>query len=191
MNQSEGRIILGIDPGTTIMGFGLIHIKKDEMHLITLDVLYLKKIQEHQLRFKRIFEKTLSLIDEYKPDSLAIEAPFFGKNIQSMLKLGRAQGVAIAAALFRNIPIAEYSPKKIKQSITGNGNASKEQISAMLQTLLNIDPKHLGLKQLDATDGLAAAVCHYFQSRTPGTSTKQKNYSNWKTFLADNPERKA
>ena len=143
------------------------------------------------MRLKRIFEKTISLNDEYKPDSLAIEAPFFGKNIQSMLKLGRAQGVAIAAALFRNIPIAEYSPKKIKQSITGNGNASKEQIAAMLQTLLKIDPDHLGLKQLDATDGLAAAVCHYFQSRTPGTSVKQKSYSNWKTFLADNPERKA
>jgi len=189
MNLSEDRIILGIDPGTTIMGYGLIQIKRDEMHLITLGVLYLNKIHDHSLKFKKIFDKTLALIDEYKPDSLAIEAPFYGKNIQSMLKLGRAQGVAIAAALFRNIPITEYSPKKIKQSITGNGNASKEQIAAMLKTLLNIDPGHLGLKQLDATDGLAAAVCHYFQSRMPGTE-KNKNYSNWKTFLADHPERK-
>ena len=190
MNLPEDRIILGIDPGTTIMGYGLIEIKKDEMHLITLGVLYLNKLPDHQLKLKKIFEKTLALIEEYKPESLAIEAPFFGKNIQSMLKLGRAQGVAIAAALFRNIPITEYSPKKIKQSITGNGNASKEQVAAMLKNLLNIDPGHLGLKQLDATDGLAAAVCHYFQSQMPGTE-KNKNYSNWKTFLADNPERKA
>lgn len=154
------------------------------MDLLSLGVLYLSKIQGHPLKLRKIFEKTLSLIDDYKPDNLAIEAPFFGKNIQSMLKLGRAQGVAIAAALYRDIPIFEYSPKKIKQSITGNGNASKEQVAAMLQTLLNIDklPRHL-----DATDGLAAAVCHYFQK---SSLTGEGKYSGWKTFLADNPERK-
>jgi len=181
---NEDRIILGIDPGTTIMGYGLIHIKGSEMNLITLDVLYLKKLASHPLKLKRIFEKTLALIDEYKPDQLAVEAPFYGKNVQSMLKLGRAQGVAIAAALYRNIPIFEYSPKKIKQSITGNGNASKEQVAAMLQSILNI--KSLP-KQLDATDGLAAAVCHYFQ-KNPGSG--EKSYSGWKSFLADNPGRK-
>ena len=182
---SEDRIILGIDPGTTIMGYGLIHVKGQEMQLITLDVLLLSKLKSHPDKLKRIFEKTLSLIEEYKPDELAVEAPFYGKNVQSMLKLGRAQGVAMAAALYRNIPIFEYAPKKIKQSITGNGNASKEQVASMLQTLLNIKEMP---KQLDASDGLAAAVCHYFQK-----SPKQagKSYTGWKAFLSDNPDRKA
>jgi len=181
---NEDRVILGIDPGTTIMGYGLIHVKGNKMELITLDVLYLNKLANHPLKLKRIFEKTLSLIDEYKPDQLAVEAPFFGKNVQSMLKLGRAQGVAMAAALYRGIPIFEYSPKKIKQSITGNGNASKEQVASMLQSLFQI--KTLP-KQLDATDGLAAAVCHYFQ-KNPVSG--QKSYSGWKGFLSDNPDRK-
>ena len=166
------------------MGYGLIHIKGNAMELITLDVLYLNKLPNHPTKLKRIFEKTLALIDEYTPDQLAVEAPFFGKNVQSMLKLGRAQGVAMAAALYRGIPIFEYSPKKIKQSITGNGNASKEQVASMLQSLLQIPSLP---KQLDATDGLAAAVCHYFQ-KNPVLGGK--SYSGWNGFLSDNPDRK-
>lgn len=178
------RIILGIDPGTTIMGYGLIHIKGQEMELITLDVLLLAKLPSHADKLKRIFEKTLAVIDHYMPDELAVEAPFYGKNVQSMLKLGRAQGVAMAAALHRNIPIFEYAPKKIKQAITGNGNASKEQVASMLQGLLRIDKMP---KQLDASDGLAAAVCHYFQRSPIATG---KSYTGWKAFLSDNPDRK-
>ena len=177
------KIILGIDPGTTIMGYGLIHIKGKNMELIQMGVLHLSKLSSHELKLKRIFERTLAMIDEYKPDELAVEAPFFGKNVQSMLKLGRAQGVAMAAGLYRDIPIFEYSPKKIKKSITGNGNASKEQVAAMLKSLLTIKemPKHL-----DATDGLAAAVCHFFQRNV---GLKGKSYTGWKAFVKDNPDR--
>ena len=192
--MTSDKIILGIDPGTTIMGYGLISFKKNAgvkkgqsgLELITLGVLHLSKLDDHALKLKKIFERTLALIDEYKPDELAIEAPFFGKNIQSMLKLGRAQGVAMAAALHRTIPIFEYSPKRIKQSITGNGNASKEQVAAMLQALLNFNelPKHL-----DATDGLAAAVCHSFQKGK--LENGEKSYTGWKAFLTENPNRKA
>ena len=131
------KIILGIDPGTNIMGYGLIHIKGTKMELVVMGVLRLEKVADPALKLKKIFDRVVSLIDEYKPDELAIEAPFFGKNVQSMLKLGRAQGVAIAGALSRDLTINEYSPKKIKQSITGSGNASKEQVAAMLKTLLN------------------------------------------------------
>jgi crossover junction endodeoxyribonuclease RuvC len=177
------KIILGIDPGTTIMGYGLIHIKGKNMELLQMGVLHLAKLSSHELKLKRIFERTLAMIDEYKPDELAVEAPFFGKNVQSMLKLGRAQGVAMAAGLYRDIPIFEYSPKKIKKAITGNGNASKEQVAAMLKSLLTIKemPKHL-----DATDGLAAAVCHFFQR---DVGLKGKSYTGWKAFLKDNPNR--
>jgi crossover junction endodeoxyribonuclease RuvC len=184
-NLQVDRIILGIDPGTNIMGYALIQISGKEMKLITLGVLQLGKIDDHAEKLKRIFDRTLSLINEYKADDMAVEAPFFGKNVQSMLKLGRAQGVAIAAAMYRNIPIAEYSPKKIKQSITGNGNASKEQVAAMLQSLLTF--KDLP-KYLDATDALAAAVCHYFQKGKKENGSK--NYSGWKNFLTENPKRK-
>jgi crossover junction endodeoxyribonuclease RuvC len=178
------KIILGIDPGTNIMGYGLITTDGLRMELIALGVIHLGKLDGHALKLKMIFEKTLSLIDQYHPDELAIEAPFFGKNIQSMLKLGRAQGVAMAAALFRSIPIFEYSPKKIKQSITGNGNASKEQVAAMLQNIL----KHKETPEyLDATDGLAAAVCHYFQGNKTGES--KSKFSGWKSFVASNPDR--
>lgn len=183
--MTTDKIILGIDPGTNILGYGLIHIKGNKMELIVMGVLRLEKVENHPLKLKKIFDRTVALIDEYKPDELSIEAPFFGKNVQSMLKLGRAQGVAIAAALSRNIPIQEYSPKKIKQSITGNGNASKEQVSAMLKSLLNFKETP---EFLDATDGLAAAVCHHFQ-RKPGSAAK--SYSGWKAFLADNPKKKA
>lgn len=182
--MNTDRVILGIDPGTTVMGYGLLHVKNKKMELISMGVLNLGKIDDHPSKLKKIFERTLGLIGEYNPDELAIEAPFFGKNVQSMLKLGRAQGVAIAAALYRNLPIFEYSPKKIKQSITGNGNASKEQVAAMLKSLLKIQVLP---DKLDATDGLAAAVCHYFQNNSG--ETKSKSYSGWKAFLNENPER--
>jgi len=177
------RIILGIDPGTNIMGYGLILVKDNSIELITMDVIKLSKIENQPLKLKKIFETTLEIIDQYKPDELSIEAPFYGKNVQSMLKLGRAQGVAIAAALYRKVPIFEYSPKKIKQSITGNGNASKEQVAAMLMNLMKIKdiPEFL-----DATDGLAAAVCHYFQKNA---TVKGKSYSGWKSFISENPDR--
>jgi crossover junction endodeoxyribonuclease RuvC len=180
------RVILGIDPGTNIMGYGVIHVKGKTMELLAFDIVNLSKLEDHAIKLKEIFETTDKLIEQYKPDDLAIEAPFFGKNIQSMLKLGRAQGVAIAAALNRNIPVTEYSPRKIKQSITGNGNASKEQVAAMLQQLLKIKEMH---KFLDASDGLAAAVCHYFQSYS-GPNIKGKSYSGWESFIKKNPHRK-
>ena len=181
--MSTDKIILGIDPGTNIMGYGLIHIKGEKMDLIQIGILHLSKLKTHELKLKQIFERTLAIIDEYKPDELAIEAPFFGKNVQSMLKLGRAQGVAMSAGLYRNVPIFEYSPKKIKKAITGNGNASKEQVAAMLKSLLDIKkmPKHL-----DATDGLAAAVCHNFQNNI---IEEGKSYTGWKAFIKDNPQR--
>ena len=177
------RIILGIDPGTTIMGFGLIQVEKNKMELIQLNELQLSKYADHYVKLKLIFERTIELIDNYHPDEIAIEAPFFGKNVQSMLKLGRAQGVAMAAGLSRGIPITEYSPKKIKMAITGNGNASKEQVAKMLQSLLRF--KELP-KNLDSTDGLAAAVCHFFNS---GKSSQQRQYTGWKAFVTNNPEK--
>lgn len=183
MKSKTDRIILGIDPGTTIMGYGLIHVKGNKIEMITMGVLHLSKLNSHADKLKRIFERTYTLIDEYKADEMALEAPFFGKNVQSMLKLGRAQGVAMAAGLYRDIPIFEYAPKKIKMSITGQGTASKEQVAAMLKSLLKINemPKHL-----DASDGLAAAVCHYFQN---GKISGGKSYSGWSSFLKDNPDR--
>lgn len=184
MNHTD-KVILGIDPGTNIMGYGVITIIGNKLKLIATGVIDLSKIEDHHLKLKKIFERTVGLIEEYHPDELAIEAPFYGKNVQSMLKLGRAQGVAIAAALSRSMSVNEYSPKKIKQSITGNGNASKEQVAAMLQSLLNFKemPSHL-----DATDGLAAAVCHHFQNGNPVGN--KKNFTGWKAFIAENPTRK-
>jgi crossover junction endodeoxyribonuclease RuvC len=179
----EDQIILGIDPGTTIMGFGLIMVKKREMKLIQMHELQLKKYDNHYLKLHQIFERTLGLIEEYNPDQIAIEAPFFGKNVQSMLKLGRAQGVAMAAGLYREVPITEYSPKKIKMAITGNGNASKEQVAKMLQSLFKI--KELP-KNLDATDGLAAAVCHFFNQGRP---EKTNSYSGWQAYVNQNPKK--
>ena len=165
------------------MGYGLITIENKKFDLLSMGVLHLSKLNSHELKLKKIFERTLALIEEYKPDELAVEAPFYGKNVQSMLKLGRAQGVAMSAALYRDIPIFEYSPKKIKMSITGNGNASKEQVASMLKSLLDIKklPKHL-----DATDGLAAALCHHFQKNT---SSDSKSYSGWKSFITENPKK--
>ncbi|MFL2608227.1 MAG: crossover junction endodeoxyribonuclease RuvC [Flavobacteriaceae bacterium] len=179
----EEKIILGIDPGTTIMGFGLIKVKDKKMSLILMNELNLTKYKDHYLKLKLIFERTISLIESYNPDEIAIEAPFFGKNIQSMLKLGRAQGVAMAAGLTREIPIQEYSPKKIKMSITGNGNASKEQVAKMLQSLLKIEKLP---KNLDSTDGLAAAVCHFYNSQN---SFGEKKYSGWASFVKNNQQK--
>lgn len=181
--MSKEQIILGIDPGTTIMGFGLIKVVGKTMSFMQLNELHLKKYDDHYLKLKLIFERTVELIDTYHPDEIAIEAPFFGKNVQSMLKLGRAQGVAMAAGLSREVPITEYSPKKIKMAITGNGNASKEQVAKMLQSLLAI--KELP-KNLDATDGLAAAVCHFYNQ---GRVSVGKSYSGWSAFVKQNEDR--
>jgi crossover junction endodeoxyribonuclease RuvC len=180
------RIILGIDPGTIVMGYGLLHIKNNVLKPVGIGIIKLDKYDDHAIRLKKIFERTVSIIEEFKPDELAIEAPFFGKNVQSMLKLGRAQGVAIAAALSKNIPITEYSPKKIKMSITGNGNASKEQVAAMLSQILGLKNEH---EYLDATDALGAALCHYYQNKK--NVAGGKSYTGWKAFLTDNPKRKA
>lgn len=179
------HIILGIDPGTTIMGYGILKVTGQKTELLAMGVLDLKKYKDHYLKLQKIFARTLSLIDEFHPDFLAIEAPFFGKNVQSMLKLGRAQGVAMSAALYRDVPITEYAPLKIKMAITGNGNASKEQVADMLKRFLKI-PDASMLPQLDATDGLAAAYCHFLQMGRPSV---EKNYSGWKDFIAKNPDK--
>lgn len=175
------KIILGLDPGTNVMGYGLILIRKTKIDLLQYGVIHLSKYEGHELRLKKIFERVISLIDEFHPDEVALEAPFFGKNVQSMLKLGRAQGVAMAAALSREIPIVEYAPKKVKQSVTGNGNASKEQVAKMLMTLFTI--KELP-KLLDATDALAVAICHHFQKCVSKSKTK-----SWEAFVKENPEK--
>ncbi|MDP2385219.1 MAG: crossover junction endodeoxyribonuclease RuvC [Bacteroidota bacterium] len=179
------KIILGIDPGTVVLGYGLIRVKKQKVEYIHCDVIKMGSDEEHTVRLKTIFESITKVIEEYCPDELAIEAPFFGKNVQSMLKLGRAQGVCMAAALNKGIPVAEYSPRKIKQSITGNGNASKEQLAAMIQRLLDL--KKLP-KYFDSTDALGVAVCHHFQNNTH--SQVGKKHNGWKAFLVENPERK-
>lgn len=177
------RIILGIDPGTTIMGFGIIKVVGKQMQFLQLNELKLSKYDDHYVRLKYIFERTIHLIETFHPDEIAIEAPFFGKNVQSMLKLGRAQGVAMAAGLSREVPITEYSPKKIKMAITGNGNASKEQVAKMLQSTLGL--KELP-KNLDSTDGLAAAVCHFYNSNKVDSG---KSYSGWAAFVKQNEGR--
>lgn len=191
------RIILGIDPGTLIMGYSLILQKDKQLSLLRMGVLNLKQYDNQALKLKKIFERVLEIIDEYHPDELAIEAPFYGKNVQSMLKLGRAQGVAMAAALYRDIPIFEYPPRKIKQSITGNGAASKEQVAIMLQRIIHFEqiPDFL-----DATDATAAAVCHYFQrslnvteknneTKTVKIPKQKKSSSSWSTFINNNPDK--
>jgi crossover junction endodeoxyribonuclease RuvC len=177
------KIILGIDPGTATMGYGLVISKGKQPSLMTMGILDLKKYKDHYLKLQKIFSRTLQLIDEYHPDELAIEAPFFGKNVQSMLKLGRAQGVAMSAALYRDIPIFEYAPRKIKIAITGNGNASKEQVALILKGMFHFEEIPL---MLDATDGLAAAVCHFYQNNT----LKQGgSFNSWKDFINQNPGR--
>jgi len=179
------QIILGIDPGTTIMGYGVIQVKGKEVKLIEMGALHLSKYKDHAVKLKRIFDRCAALIEAHAPDHLAVEAPFFGKNVQSMLKLGRAQGVALAAALSRDIPVAEYAPRKIKQSITGAGNASKEQVAAMVARTLDISMDQMP-KELDATDGLAVALCHHFQLASP---RMQSGYSGWKAFVEEQSDR--
>jgi crossover junction endodeoxyribonuclease RuvC len=179
------QIILGIDPGTTIMGYGILKVVGNKTEMLAMGVLDLKKYSNHYLKLQRIFARTLSLIDEFHPDCLAIEAPFFGKNVQSMLKLGRAQGVAMSAALYRDIPITEYAPLKIKMAITGSGSASKEQVADMLRRILKIPLEDM-LPQLDASDGLAAAYCHFLQGGRP---VSDKAYSGWKDFIAKNEDK--
>ena len=177
------KIILGIDPGTTILGFAIIDATTNKEVMLELGVFRLNKIKEHSEKLKVIFEKTLEIIERHQPQILAIEAPFYGKNPQSMLKLGRAQGVVIAAAMYRGLEVFEYSPRKIKQSITGNGNASKEQIAAMLKNMNLIKENN---HPLDATDALAVAVCHHLQNRV--TSVEQK-FSGWDAFIMKNQNR--
>ena len=180
--MNKEKIILGIDPGTNIMGAGIINIQGTVIKCEKIEIIKLNKLKNHALKLKNIFIETLKLIDTYKPDEVAFEAPFYGKNVQSMLKLGRAQGVSMAASLFRDIPIFEYSPKKIKQSITSNGNASKEQVAGMLKNILNIKiPKYL-----DGTDGLAVALCHYYQKNNTKT---QSSYKNWNSFIDKNKDK--
>ncbi|MES2417183.1 MAG: crossover junction endodeoxyribonuclease RuvC [Bacteroidota bacterium] len=184
LTEKKERIIMGIDPGTAIMGYGIILEKGSKIELVSMGIVRMDHLEDHFLKLQCIFEKTIGLLEAYKPDVLAIEAPFYGKNIQVMLKLGRAQGIAMAAALSKNIPVTEYAPRKIKQSITGKGTASKEQVAAMLQRLLNFKETP---EFLDATDGLAVAVCHSFQRIN--TSNSAKSYSGWEAFVKDNKKR--
>jgi crossover junction endodeoxyribonuclease RuvC len=181
--KPKERIILGIDPGTNVTGYGVIKVSGGKPELVSIGVIELSKSGDHYLKLKKIFDRVTEIIDEYHPDELAIEAPFYGKNVQSMLKLGRAQGSAIAAALSRSMPIFEYAPRKIKMSITGQGAASKEQVAAMLMSILKF--KDIKIK-LDATDGLAAALCHFYQTNNP---VQDKAFTGWKDFMKKNPGR--
>lgn len=179
------RIIIGIDPGTNVMGYGILGVNGKKPVMIAMGVIRLSRYETHYLRLRRIHERVLGLVEQYLPDEMAIEAPFFGKNVQSMLKLGRAQGVAMAAALERDIPITEYEPRKIKMAITGNGAASKEQVQEMLRRILSISRDRI-LPELDATDALAAALCHFYESSKPMAASSPKS---WKAFIAANPSR--
>jgi crossover junction endodeoxyribonuclease RuvC len=181
--EPNEKIILGIDPGTNVMGYGLILTEGKKYKILQYGVIHLKKYETHELKLKKIFERVTGIIDEFLPDTMALEAPFYGANVQSMLKLGRAQGVAMAAALAREIPITEYSPKKVKQSVTGNGNASKEQVAAMLQSLFSLTELP---KMMDATDALAVALCHHFHEGR--LQTRGRN-EGWKSFIEENPNR--
>ncbi len=194
MTAINERVILGIDPGTNILGYAAIRCEgRNKIELIVLGVIELKKYTDHYLKLKAIYERVQQLVDEYHPDELAIESPFFGKNVQSMLKLGRAQGVAMAAALSRSVPIFEYAPRKIKQSITGQGAASKEQVAAMLASILKV--KDFSDAKLDATDALGAAICHFYQGSVISGTEKVKKVggakkaSSWEAFIKNNPER--
>ncbi|MEZ4932696.1 MAG: crossover junction endodeoxyribonuclease RuvC [Saprospiraceae bacterium] len=177
--------LLGVDPGSNVMGFAVIEVHKKQAKVLEMGAISMEYLKEHTLKLKMIFEELELLIKKYEPTEMAIEAPFYGKNVQSMLKLGRAQGVAMAAAMTNNVEVTEYSPKKIKQSVTGNGNASKEQVAAMLETILKVK---IDDTYLDATDALATAICHFFQSNS--AIGGKKKYKDWGSFLKDNPERK-
>ena len=173
------RIIIGIDPGTLVMGYGVIKASLQKIEVLQYGVVDLHKLSSHALKLQKIFKYTLELLEEFTPDEVALEAPFCGKNVQSMLKLGRAQGVAMAAALMREIPVTEYAPRKVKQSVTGNGNATKEQVAYMLMNLLKFESIP---QKLDASDALAVAVCHVYQKQNPNPRP-----NNWKQFLKENP----
>lgn len=183
MTNKAKNIILGIDPGTIVMGYGLIACESNKLSLITMGIVKLQRVPDHFKRLNKIYDRIAALIEEFKPDTVAIEAPFYGKNVQSMLKLGRAQGVAIAPALKHGIPVFEYAPRRIKQAITGNGNASKEQVATMVQHILQFkeDPKYL-----DATDGVAVALCHHYQGGQIGHASGPKS---WAEFVRKNPGR--
>ena len=183
--QKKPKIILGIDPGTVIMGYGLLKVEGKEINLLDLGVLKPGGIKDNYKRLQLIFNTVSGLITQYKPSDFAIEAPFFGKNVQSMLKLGRAQGVAIAAAMRHGLEVTEYSPKKVKQAVTGNGNASKEQVLKMLQGLLSFKEKP---KYFDATDALAVALCHHYESKSP-LANAGKGLKGWEDFISKNPGR--
>lgn len=180
MNKVE-KIILGIDPGTNVMGYGVIRVTGNKAQLVVMGVIDMRKESDSYLRLGKIFERVTGIIDEYLPDEMAIEAPFFGKNVQSMLKLGRAQGVAIAAAIHHDVPIHEYAPLKIKMAITGQGQASKEQVAGMLQRMLHISDEDMP-KFMDATDALGAAYCHFLQMGKPETNVR--HYSSWKDYAS-------
>ena len=179
------KIILGIDPGTNLMGYGVLRVVGNKAEAVALGVIDMHKMADGYLKLGHIYERVSGIIESYLPDELAIEAPFFGKNVQSMLKLGRAQGVAIAAAIEHDVPIHEYAPMKIKMALTGTGSASKEQVAGMLQRILKLDEEQMR-QHLDATDALAAAYCHYMQARKPAS---QASYSSWKDFALKNKER--
>lgn len=185
MRIKKEKIILGIDPGTNVMGYGLVRVVDNKASMLAMGVIDMRKIHDPYLRLGRIFDRVTGIIDEYLPDEMAIEAPFFGKNVQSMLKLGRAQGVAIAAAIHHDVPIHEYAPLKIKMAITGQGQASKEQVAGMLKRLLNIKDEDM-TPFMDATDALGAAYCHFMQAGKPETEV---NYRGWKDFINKNPGR--
>lgn len=176
---------MGIDPGTNVMGYGVLGVNGKQPSLIVMGVLNLNKFESHYLRLSRIFERVMGLVEQYLPDELAIEAPFYGKNVQSMLKLGRAQGVAMAAALSRDIPIFEYAPLAVKQAVTGNGSASKEQVANMLHHILKIEPEKMP-SVLDATDALGVALAHFYESGKPQIA---KGPNNWAQFIKQNPDR--
>ena len=184
------KVIIGVDPGTQIMGYGVISVKGQQITLIQYGVIHLNKYTTHELKLKKIFERITQLIVEYLPDEMAIEDPFYGKNPQSMLKLGRAQGVAMAAALARDIPIVEYSPKKVKQSVTASGSASKEQVAYMLEKILSME---LSKEFMDATDGIAIAICHHYHAKSPAavssSSSKKSKKGGWGAFVSENPGR--
>lgn len=184
LKQKGTYRILGVDPGTNILGFAVIEIRQKQMALVEMGVIHLQKLGDPYKKLKRIYKRLQHIIDVHQPKEMAIEAPFYGKNVQSMLKLGRAQGVAMAAGLTKDLSITEYSPKKIKQSVTGNGNAAKEQVAAMLENILKIN---LDDQYLDASDALGAAVCHFYQSQSPLSG--KKRYSDWSGFLKDNAGR--
>ncbi|MCU0346379.1 MAG: crossover junction endodeoxyribonuclease RuvC [Saprospiraceae bacterium] len=185
MTETKKYRLIGIDPGTNVLGYGIVEVENRQLSLVALGVITMQHLEEQQHKLKKIFEGVQSLIKQYAPQEMAIEAPFYAKNVQSMLKLGRAQGVSIAAAITMGVEITEYSPKKIKQSVTGNGNAAKEQVAAMLETIFK---QKIEEKYLDATDALATAVCHFYQSKSVlGGGKKVKD---WAAFVKENPQKK-